>query len=154
MASPRKVSADSCRPVEAKFDTTDGAVTINPGDLLIQSAGLVSPIGSGTVTTAFIGVAAQKKEAGTTGKAIRLYGNSTDGVIRVDTDGVFDFDCADTIALVPGDPVGPGGNSYTVAKVGNESIAVGRVVKHMAANAGRVRVKIQSNVIPAANKGS
>ena len=154
MAAPRKVHAGDPRPIEAKFDTTDGAVAINVGDLLIQTAGLVTAIGSGTVTTNFVGVAAQKKEAGTTGKFIRLMGNTVDGVIRVDTDGVYDFDCNDTIALVPGDPVGPDGNSYTVKKVGNESIAVGRVVKHMAANAGRVRVKIQSNIVPAANKGS
>ena len=154
MAAPRKVHAGDPRPIEAKFDTGDATVAINVGDLLIQTSGNVFPIGSGTVTTNFVGVAAQKKEAGTTGKFLRLMGNTADGVMRVDTDGVYDFDCADTIALVPGDPVGPDGNSYTVKKVGNESIAVGRVVKHMAANAGRVRVKIQSNIVPAANKGS
>ena len=117
--------------------------------MVIQTSGNVAPIGSGTVTTSFLGVAAQKKPAGVTGTALRLFGNSKDGVIRVDTDGEFTYDCDDTMALVVGDFMGPNG-SQKVKKVASETISVGRVAKPMAASAGRVTIKIQSAVFPAA----
>ena len=140
------------RPVEVAFDTADATVTFTPGDLVyLNSSNYAQPMGGSTVTTAFLGIAAQKKAAGTTGTAKRLFGNNTDGIIRVDTDGVYDLDRSDTVALVMGDFIGPSGTgSQTVKKVAGETISIGRCVKAVAAGATRCRVKIQSAVVPAA----
>lgn len=143
------------RPVEADFDTADATVTFAVGDQLFLSSGKVFPMatGSHTITTDFLGICAQRKAAGITGTALRIFGNSTDGKIRVDTDGEFEFDrgSGDTIALVVGDLMGPvSGQSQQIQKVGSETISIGRVVKNAAANSTRARIKINSAAVPAA----
>lgn len=149
MAAPQFLHG-STRPIEATFDTTDTTITFSPGNLLTISGANVSNLGTSTVTTSFIGVSAQKKTAGITGLGKRLFGNSTDGILRVDTDGEWEYDRSDTVAINVGDPVGPDGTTAnTLKKVGNASIGVGVCVKNILdtttdPSATRVRVKIQS----------
>lgn len=139
------------RPIFVPFDTTDATITIAVGDLLVLSSNKAAPIGTSTVTTSFLGVAAQKKAAGSSGTATWLFGNSEAGVIRVDTDGVFAFDRVDTVALKVGDLVGPGGtDSTSVIKVTSETCAVGVVAHDTRTTTDRVQVKIQSTKFPAA----
>lgn len=154
MAAPQYLYGDP-RPVIAKFNTADATVTFTPGSLVLNSSGNIINMGTSTVTTNFVGCVAQTKPAGTTGTALRLTGNSTDGAIRVDTDGIFEFDRSDTIALNVGDPMTTNGTTAnTLTKAGDESISIGRVAEETPATAsgvvGRVKVKIQSVRFPAA----
>lgn len=139
----------STRAEMVPFDQTDATVTFADGDLVYEDAsGYAQPQGSVTITTNFLGAAAQRKPAGTTGTAKRLLGNSTDGLIRVDHDGVWAYDRTDTVALSFGDLLAPTGTT-TVAKTSTESISVGRVAEAVAAGATRVKMKIQSGKYPA-----
>lgn len=145
MAKPQKIRGVD-RASEYPFDTSSTSITFVEGDLCYLAGSGLLPMGSVTITTAFAGVAAQNKPAANN----IVYGNSTIGVIRVDNDGEYEFDCDDTVALVPGDFMGPS-STTKVAKVGSETISVGRVVKATTpGSGGRVRIKIQSAVLPAA----
>lgn len=142
------------RPVEGRFSTTDTTVAFAVGDLVSVLSGVCKITGTDTTAVSgaggvFLGVSAQKKLAGITGTALRLFGNSTDGVIRIDTDGEYEFDRSDTIALTVGDLMAPDGSTAnTLAKTSTESYAVGRVVQNAAASSARVRIKIQSRQMP------
>lgn len=150
MAAAQKVRGVD-RGVEVPYSTSE-TVAFNPGDLMILSSGNATPIGSVTITTSFLGVCAQRKPAAAT---TRIYGNSTDGIIRVDTDGEYDFDCDDTVSMTVGTRVAPS-STTKVAKAGdgtasNDSISVGVVTKqNTPGSGGRVRIKINSSVNPAA----
>lgn len=150
MAAPQYLYGNA-EPVLAAFDTTDANIAFNPGDLLGLSSGNAVTIGTGTVTTNFLGVAAQTKKAGTTGTAIQLFGNSTSGVMRVDTGGTWEYDRSDTPALSVGDLMGTDGTTAnTLKKVGAASIAVGVIVKPSAANSARCRIRVLSAKVPLA----
>jgi hypothetical protein len=98
----------------------------------------------------FMGVSAQRKDA----NVARPYGNSVDNYIRVDTDGVYEFDCA-SASFDVGDLVGPAkdtGNALLdnkVVAVGSSAAAIGRVHKK-GASVTRVQVKILSTLYPTA----
>ena len=102
----------------------------------------------------FLGVSGQKKVAATA----RVYGNSEDNTIRIDTDGAYEFDCASTSFAV-GDLVGPAkqsGNaleSQKVVAVADESLAIGRVVDATSSET-RVLVRILSKMTPRARQAS
>jgi hypothetical protein len=147
------VVGQPARVVEAAFNTADATVTFNVGDALVQTGGFVSPIGSGTATTNFLGYAAQYKPAGVHEKGVQLMGNSTPGRVRVVVDGHIDIDDTvdETVTLNVGDFVGPDGNQK-VKKVGAASISLGTVVRPKRVGETRVRIKINSAVAPAANK--
>lgn len=99
----------------------------------------------------FLGVSGQTKRATTD---VKPYGNSVDNTIRVDTDGVYEFDCASATFEV-GDFVGPAkdtGNALlnqTVVKVADEAHSIGQVVER-GTSITRVKVKVDSYVVPAA----
>lgn len=88
----------------------------------------------------FLGVAAQAYSAANP----NAYGVK-DGKIRVDTDGVFEFDCA-SASFAVGDLVGPAKDSgndlmdQKVVAVATESLAVGRVVE---ATSSQTTVKVR-----------
>jgi predicted RecA/RadA family phage recombinase len=133
------------RPVECAFDTADTTITFDVGNLIITSSGNATNMGTSTTVTNFLGVSAQKKAAGVT----QIFGNSTAGRLRVDTDGVWEYDRSDTIALNVGDVMTTDGTTAnTLAKAGAESVSIARVVEPSAANSTRVRVKIQSRLVP------
>lgn len=96
----------------------------------------------------FLGVAAQRKDA----TVARVPGNSEDNVIRIDTDGVFEFDCASASFNV-GDLVGPAkqtGNaleSQKVAAVASAARAIGRVWEKTTSST-KVKVKLISTLMP------
>lgn len=100
----------------------------------------------------FLGVSAQSKTA----NVARVFGNGADNIIRVDTAGEFEFDCA-TANFAVGDLVGPAkdtGNallSNKVVAVATENLAIGRVVK-AGTNITRVRVRILSVKAPLARQ--
>lgn len=100
----------------------------------------------------FLGVSAQRKDA----NVARVPGNSEDNVIRVDTTGVFEYDCA-SASFAVGDLVGPAkdtGNallSNKVVSVASEAYAIGRVWE-ATSSATRVKVKILSKLLPAARQ--
>lgn len=145
--SPQYLRGDP-RPVEVPFDTSDATITYAVGDLIIFSSNFAAAIGSGTVTTAFIGVSAQKKKAAET----TVFGNSTPGIIRVDSDGVHEFDTDDTVAINFGDLIGPNGSQKVKVLLSTqETISIGRCAKTKPAGTiGRVQVKINSSIQPAA----
>lgn len=102
--------------------------------------------------TKFLGVSGQKKVAATA----RVYGNSEDNKIRIDPQGVYEFDCAAATFAV-GDFVGPAkqtGNaleSQKVVAVAGEALAIGRVAE---AGTGVTTVKVQilSKLLPGARQ--
>lgn len=94
----------------------------------------------------FLGVSAQDKTA----NVARVVGNSVDNEIRINTAGVYDFDCASATFTV-GDLVGvakASGNALEdqkVVEVVHESLAIGVVVK-AATSATTVRVRLFSRM--------
>lgn len=100
-----------------------------------------------TTQTAFaakcVGVSDQAKPA----NVARVYGNSTDNLIRANTCGVFEMDC-DSAQYRVGDYVGPAkatGNALLSQKVAASSTAarsIGMVVEDTAASATRVRFRL------------
>jgi hypothetical protein len=91
--------------------------------------------------TRFLGVSGQQKDA----TVARVFGNSSDNLIRIDCSGIFEFDCASATFAI-GDLVGCAkqtGNlleAQKVVAVASEALAIGRVVE---AGASITRVKIQ-----------
>lgn len=154
MAAPRFLHGDPAR-VNALFNTSLGTATYTfaAGDFLLQNGATVGLAGTTATVTNFIGLAGQAKPSGTTGTALRLTGNSTDGAIQVCTGGIWEVDRSDTIALNVGDPMALDGvTANTLAKVGDESISLARVAEAAAASSARVKVRIMSRVFPAALK--
>lgn len=90
--------------------------------------------------TNFLGVSAEFSRSGDTAP------------IKVNTDGVFEFDCA-AATFELGALVGPAkdtGNALldrTVVGVATEARAIGRVAKRYGSNTTRVLVRIQSNIM-------
>lgn len=97
-----------------------------------------------TFAQKFVGASAQSK----TNAQVRPYGNSADNLIRVDTDGVFEYDCASATFEV-GDFVGPAkdtGNallSDKLVEVAAEPLSIGKVVER-GTSITRVKVRIHS----------
>lgn len=143
------------RPVMAKF-LSSSTTAFTPGDLVLQVGDTISLMGTSTTVTNFLGVCAQKREGGTSvGMNARLMGNNKDYQLRVDTDGVWAFTRSDTIALSVGDPMTTDGSTAnTLAKAGDASVGIGRVVEPLGSNANGenpvVKVKIMSRKFPAA----
>lgn len=95
----------------------------------------------------FLGLSGQKKVA----NEARVFGNSTDNIIRVDCSGVFEFDSvAATYEL--GDFVGAAKDSGdalvndVVAKVSAVTLAIGRVCENTAASATKVKIQLLSTL--------
>lgn len=99
----------------------------------------------------FLGVSGQTALSGTA----RIYGDSTDNVIRVDTGGFFEFDCV-SASFTVGQFVGPAkdtGNALlnqTVVGVSGATMAIGVVVE-AATSVTRVKVRVFSKVITASH---
>jgi hypothetical protein len=97
----------------------------------------------------FLGVSGQRKTAA----VARVDGNGADNVIRVDADGVWEFDCA-SASFAVGDLVGMAkqtGNaleSQKVVAVATEARAIGRVAEK-GTSVTRVKVKLLSVKMPA-----
>lgn len=104
------------------------------------------------LVAAFLGVCAQTKAA----NVAKPYGNSLDNRARVDTTGVYEFDCA-SASFDVGDLVGAAkqsGNaleSQKVVAVASEALAIGRVMEKTSSST-RVKVKILSKLLPAARQ--
>lgn len=100
----------------------------------------------------FLGVSGQKKVAATA----RVYGNSEDNKIRIDAEGIYEFDCASATFAV-GDLVGPAkqtGNaleSQKVVAVATEARAIGRVAE-AGTSVTTVKVQILSTKLPGARQ--
>lgn len=98
----------------------------------------------------FLGVSAQRKVA----NVARVDANGQDNRIRVDSEGIFEFDCA-SASFAVGALVGPAkqtGNaleSQKVVSVATEGLAIGRVAE-ATSSATKVKVKILSKLSPAA----
>lgn len=97
---------------------------------------------------AFLGVSGQTKAA----NAVRPYGNSADNTLRVDTAGVFEFDCASATfkinaAVGPAKAAGNALLSQTVVGVGSDTLAIGHVVE-AGTSLTRVKVRIKSTLQP------
>jgi mRNA-degrading endonuclease toxin of MazEF toxin-antitoxin module len=95
----------------------------------------------------FLGTSGQKKLAG----EARVFGNSTDNIVRIDCSGVFECD-ATAATYEFGDFVGPAkdsGNNMvntTVAKVSGVALAIGRVCENTAASATKVKIQLLSTL--------
>ena len=141
-------------PVSAPVQT---ATAVSVGDLLGYATGYVYKASAQTwdtnlattqtnFATAFLGVSGQKK----LDTEARVFGNSTDNIIRVDCSGIFEFDCS-SASYVIGDYVGPAkdtGNALldgTLAKVASAALANGRVVEN-AASATKIKVQLLSTL--------
>jgi hypothetical protein len=120
-----------------------------------NAGGVVALSGATQVTQyafaqAFAGRAAQTKVAATA----RVYGNSTDNVIRVDAAGIYEYPCASATFAV-GDLVGAAkasGNaleSQKVVAVAHQALAVG-VVAEAGTSVTAVKVKLLPKMTPAA----
>lgn len=100
----------------------------------------------------FLGVSGQQKDA----NLARVFGNSTDNLIRIDTSGIFEFDCASANFNI-GDLVGPAkqtGNaleSQKVVAVGSEALAIARVAE-AGTSITRVKVRLLSDLQPLARQ--
>ena len=98
----------------------------------------------------YLGVSGQLKESGKD----RVFGNSTDNLIRVDTSAVFSFPCA-AHSYGIGDYVGPAkavGNallSQEVAPVADETAAIGQVTQATVSGTS-VLVRLLSTKLPLA----
>jgi hypothetical protein len=152
------------------------ATAIPLGDVTLISSGNAVPVSTiawdtnlattqSAVRAAFIGVSAQRKEAG----VARVYGNSKDNTIRVNTGGVFEFDCAlasdgsSTVQFNVGDLVGvyasdnAGGptldvNPQLLTTAAAEANAIGRVAEKNVPATKRVKVELLSTLQPAARQ--
>lgn len=133
-------------PVQAPAVATDAV--IQPGDLVTDTPEAAADVEWDTdlATTqeafhdAFLGVSGQRSRDGDT------------DVIRVNTTGVFEFDCAAaTFSL--GDLVGPAkatGNaleSQKVVAVASANLAIGRVAKNYGSNTTKVLVRVESTIM-------
>jgi hypothetical protein len=147
-------------PSEAVIATAQAA---NIGDLVAYNSSTITRAedqawNSSTLQTQtdfvakFLGVSAQRKLATATQPGT---GGGPAGFIRVDTAGVFEFDCASATFQV-GDLVGPAkdtGNallSQTVVAVATKAPAVGRVVEG-GTSLTKVKVRIFSTVMGVVN---
>lgn len=96
----------------------------------------------------FLGASGQRKTAG----VAQATGAGAANTLRVDTEGVFEYDCAAATFNV-GDLVGPAkdtGNallSQKVVAVGSAALAIGRVNSLYSSNTTRVRVRIFSKLM-------
>jgi hypothetical protein len=147
-------------PVQIAFDQTtgSGAFPISIGDLCwIDSSDsyLVKGADAFAVQTnladtqqafapVFAGVSAQRWD----GSNLQAYGIK-DGLLRIDTGGVFEMLCAAGSNFNAGDLVGPQlntGNTYllpqTVVGVSGKNEAIGRVARAVSDSAGTVLVEI------------
>jgi hypothetical protein len=112
-----------------------------PPTAAAQDATAMSQYGFGQ---AFAGHSAQSYD-GSTGSSIPI--GVKDGKVRIDTEGVFEFDCAST-SFNAGDLVGPAkasGNTLEpqkVVSVSHELLAVGRV-QEATSSATKVKVRIR-----------
>ena len=148
------------QPVEAIVATNQQA---NIGDLVAyESSTLVRAEDQAWNTSllqtqtdfvaSFLGVCAQRKD---TGKTQPGTGGGPAGFVRVDTTGVFEFDCASATFNI-GDLVGPakdtGNNllSQKVVAVGSKVAAIGRVVEG-GTSLTKVRVRVFSTVMGVIN---
>jgi hypothetical protein len=102
---------------------------------------------------AFLGASAQKKIA----NVAQVAGNSAANLMRIDTAGVFEFDCTSATYAV-GDLVGPAkdtGNNLLSQKVeavsASEARAIGRVVE-AGSSLTRVKVRLLSKIAPTARQ--
>ncbi|AMV28801.1 hypothetical protein VT84_30690 [Gemmata sp. SH-PL17] len=160
MPVPQYIEGET-RPRKVAIAT---AKLVDKGDLVGMNAGTLVRAEDETWTTdlattqsnfraRFAGVAAQSKLSTTNP---RVFGNSQDNVIMVNTSGVFEFDCASATFEV-GDFVGPAkdtGNallSDRVVAVGAEANAIGRVAERGTAIT-RVKVETLSVLAPAARQ--
>lgn len=159
MAAPKYLRGDTS-PVDATVAT---AKAVDTGDLVGMSAGTLVRAEDETwntdlattqtaFATKFLGASGQTKTA----TQARVFGNSEDNAIRVDTGGVVEYDCA-SATFELGDLVGPAkdtGNallSDKVVTVGSEALAIGRVAKR-GTSITRVQVKLLSKLMPAARQ--
>lgn len=159
MANPQYLYGNPA-PEEVPVAT---ATAITVGDIVGLSSGNVVNAAATTWDTntsttqaafalLFLGCSAQTKTA----NVARVNGMSNDNIIRIDTAGDFEFDCA-TANFAVGDLVGPAkdtGNalmSNKVVAVATENLAIGRVVK-AGTNITRVRVRILSTKAPLARQ--
>lgn len=139
------------QPVEAVIATNQQA---NVGDLVAYESNTLvraeDQAWNGTLlqtqtdfVASFLGVCAQRKNSGSTQPGT---GGGPAGFVRVDTVGVFEFDCA-TATFNIGDLVGPAkdtGNallSQTVVAVGSKVAAIGRV-NEGGTNLTKVKVRV------------
>jgi hypothetical protein len=160
MAAPQFLYGDAAE-VAATIAT---AKAVDAGDLVGMSAGTLvkaedTAWDTDLATTQtnfaalFLGVCAQTKTSTT---VARVFGNSSDNVIMVNTGGTVEFDCASATFEV-GDLVGPAkdtGNallSDKVVAVGSEALAIGRVVER-GTSITRVKVRILSKLAPMARQ--
>lgn len=130
----------------------DAATAIDAGDLVYQDSGKILPASAASLwNTSTAGTQEDFKDAflGVSGQRSRA-GDAYD--VRVNTTGVFEFDC-DPAQFELGDLVGPakGGGDHLlpqkVIAVAGAQLAVGRVVKRYPANTTRVLVEVLSSVI-------
>jgi hypothetical protein len=143
-------------PVDAPIAT---AQAVTAGDLVAMLAGTLVRAEDETwvndlLTTQenfaskFLGVSEQTKAA----NIVRIFGNSVDNEVRVDTSGIWEFDCAATswnLGDLAGAAKASGNNlvSNAVAKVTVKNACVGVAVRKQNA-VTRVRLKMLSNIIP------
>jgi hypothetical protein len=142
------------RPVEVPVATAAecevGDIVGLASDTLIRAEDQAWDTNLATTQTAFallfLGVAAQRK----VDDVARVPGNGEDNIIRVDSDGIFEFDCA-SASFAFGDYVGPAKQSgdllesQKVVEVASEALAIGRVVES-ATSVTRVKVKLLSKL--------
>lgn len=133
-------------PVVSPAVVTD--TVIQPGDLVTDTPAAAADVTWDTdlATTqeafhdAFLGVSGQRSRDGDTDP------------IRVNTTGVFEFDCA-AATFDLGDLVGPAkatGNaleSQKVVAVASANLAIGRVAKAYGSNTTKVLVRVESTVM-------
>jgi hypothetical protein len=134
------------------------ASAIEVGDILGYTSGNVYPAKDETwdtnlattqtaFATKFLGLSGQKKLA----SEVRVHGNSTDNIIRVDCSGVFEFDAVNATYVI-GDFIGPAkdtGNALlrdTVAKVSGVALAIGRVIENTTGT--KIKVQLLSTLNP------
>ncbi len=157
MAAPQLIYSPAY-PVEAQVAT---AQAVTAGDLVALLAGTLvraedeSWVDSLLTTqenfaSKFLGCSAQTKDASTA----QIRGNSDTNLIRVDTAGDWEFDCASaTIGI--GEKLGPkkasGNNlvSNAVVVVAASNAMIGVCVKTILSKT-RVRVRLMSNLCPLA----
>lgn len=145
-------------PVEAPVATAK-AVAI--GDLVAITAGTLTKAADETwgasedatrvaFTAKFLGRSGQRKNA----NEAHIYGNGFDNLIRVDTSGIYEFDC-DTATYVIGDRLGVAkatGNALENQKVKVVTAAdqtIGRV-ERSGTGLTRVRMRLISRIVPLA----
>ena len=155
------------QPVECTVATNQ---QVNIGDLVAQESNTLVRAEDQTWNTSllqtqtdfvasFVGVCAQRKNTGSTQPGT---GGGRAGTVRVDTQGVFEFDCASATFQI-GDLVGPAkdtGNallSQTVVAVASKAAAIGRVNESARNSAGapiaqtKVKVRVFSTTLGVVN---